>query len=405
LFFFSQALQACLDLFALIYSSMPDPRRKLAAGGLFMWIEPIDDSFYMRLALDMAGKMTGQTGINPVVGCVVVKEGRIVGIGSHLKRGSGHAEVHALNMAGEEAEGSTVYVTLEPCSHYGKTPPCTGRIIAAKAARVVVAAVDPNPAVSGSGIAKLRAHGIEVVTGVLEEESLQMNEAFNKYITSGLPFVTAKTASTLDGKIASKTGDSRWVTGAAAREAVHALRHRHAGIMVGAGTVLADDPSLTTRLSVPGLHPVRIVTDSALRLPLSAKLFSDGKARTIVLTTESADEQRRQALEAIGVEVISCGSGTAVDLPLALKRLGEREIGSILLEGGGRLNGAMLEAKLIDKIVLFMAPKIIGGTSAPGSFEFAGAERMAEAVELNGLTVENYGGDVCLTGYPVYAGS
>lgn len=208
-------------------------------------MERLDEKTYMRLALDMAKKTRGQTGINPVVGCVIVREGRIVGMGAHLRRGSHHAEIHALNMAGEEAKGSTVYVTLEPCSHYGKTPPCADRLIAAGVQKVVVAAEDPNPRVAGNGIRKLREGGIEVETGLLREEAEKLNEMFNKYIVTGLPFVTLKTASTLDGKIASRTGDSRWVTGEAAREYVHVLRHRHQAIMVGVETVLRDDPRLT----------------------------------------------------------------------------------------------------------------------------------------------------------------
>lgn len=356
----------------------------------------------MGLALEIASKASGQTGINPVVGCVVVKEGRIIGIGSHLKRGAGHAEVHALQMAGGEAAGATVYVTLEPCSYFGKTPPCCERIIAAKAARVVIASSDPNPKVSGRGIARLREEGIDVTVGILEQQSHQMNEKFNKYITTRLPFVTLKTASTLDGKIASRTGDSRWVTGAEAREQVHTLRHQHEAIMVGIGTVLADDPILNTRASVPALDPVRIIVDSQLRLPLDARVVTDQSARTIVLTSSEADGERRQALEALGIEVISCGGGKLVDLSDGMKKLGEREIGSILLEGGGRLNGSMLAAGLIDKIVLYYAAKIIGGTEAPGTFTFAGIEKMADAIQLDRVNVEMAGEDICISGYPVY---
>ncbi|WP_281285947.1 bifunctional diaminohydroxyphosphoribosylaminopyrimidine deaminase/5-amino-6-(5-phosphoribosylamino)uracil reductase RibD [Paenibacillus sinopodophylli] len=362
----------------------------------------LNDDYYMGLALEMASKASGQTGINPVVGCVVVKDGRIIGIGTHLKRGTGHAEVHALQMAGAEAEGSTVYVTLEPCSHFGKTPPCCERIIAAKAARVVVASGDPNPEVSGRGIARLREEGIEVSVGVLEQRSQQLNEKFNKYITSRLPFVTLKTASTLDGKIASSTGDSRWVTGAIAREQVHTLRHQHEAIMVGIGTVLADDPLLNTRASVPALDPIRIIVDSALRLPLSARVVVDRNARTIVLTSGQASEERKQALESAGIEVVVCGSGSKVDLTEGMMKLGELEIGSILLEGGGQLNGAMLEAGLIDKIILYYAAKIIGGLNAPGTFTFAGYEKMADAVQLERVTVEMAGEDICVSGYPVY---
>ncbi|OXM16703.1 bifunctional diaminohydroxyphosphoribosylaminopyrimidine deaminase/5-amino-6-(5-phosphoribosylamino)uracil reductase RibD [Paenibacillus herberti] len=364
-------------------------------------IELIDDRYYMELALQMAAKTSGQTSINPVVGCVVVKDGRIVGIGAHLKRGEGHAEVHALQMAGEEARGATVYVTLEPCSHFGRTPPCSDRIIETGAARVVVAAQDSNPLVAGSGVAKLRAAGIEVVTGVLEEQSNRLNEAFVKFISTRLPYVTLKTASTLDGRIASKTGDSRWITGPQAREAVHALRHRHMGIMVGIGTVLADDPSLTTRLPVQGLHPLRIVVDSSLRLPLGSKLVQNREAPTLVLTAAAADTGREAALREAGVDVLRCGSGSRVDLAQAMRLLGEREIGSILLEGGGQLNGSMLEAGLVDRIRLFMAPKIIGGAEAPSSFQFDGFSRMAEAIELEDMELEHYGRDICISGKPV----
>ncbi|KKC46215.1 5-amino-6-(5-phosphoribosylamino)uracil reductase [Paenibacillus sp. D9] len=365
-------------------------------------MEVMDDGFYMDLALEMAARTTGQTSVNPVVGCVVVNNGRIVGIGAHLKRGEGHAEVHALNMAGEEAEGSTVYVTLEPCSHFGRTPPCCDRIIAARAAKVVIAAIDPNPAVAGSGARKLREAGIEVVAGVREAESRRLNEAFNKFITTGLPFVTLKTASTLDGKIAAKSGDSRWITGPESREAVHALRHRHQGIMVGIGTVLADDPSLSARLPVPAIQPVRIVVDSTLRLPPNAKLM-DGSAPVIVLASGAADPAKRAALEAAGAEVILCGNGRTVDLKQGMKLLGKREIGSILLEGGGRLNGAMLERRLVDRIRLFFAPKIIGGGAAsPGSFDFGGFLRMEEAITLADTELERFGDDWCLSGVPLY---
>ncbi|RCW51165.1 diaminohydroxyphosphoribosylaminopyrimidine deaminase/5-amino-6-(5-phosphoribosylamino)uracil reductase [Paenibacillus prosopidis] len=370
--------------------------------GVFLLLDILNDEYYMKLALELAAKAAGQTGINPVVGCVVVKEGRIVGIGTHLKRGTGHAEVHALQMAGDEAEGATVYVTLEPCSHFGKTPPCCERIIAAKAARVVVASGDPNPQVSGRGIARLREEGIDVTVGVLEQQSRQMNEKFNKYITTKLPFVTLKTASTLDGKIASRTGDSRWVTGTAAREQVHTLRHQHEAIMVGIGTVLADDPLLNTRAPVPAIDPVRIIVDSSLRLPLNARVVTDRSIRTIVLTSGQAAEDKRQALEAAGVEVFVCGTGAKVDLTEAMMKLGEFEIGSILLEGGGQLNGAMLEAGLIDKIILYYAAKIIGGVEAPGTFTFNGIEKMADAIELEQVNVEMAGDDICVSGYPVY---
>ncbi|EFM09831.1 riboflavin biosynthesis protein RibD [Paenibacillus curdlanolyticus YK9] len=364
--------------------------------------EVLNDAFYMRLALQMAQGATGQTSINPVVGCVIVKEGRIIGMGAHLKRGEGHAEVNALRMAGDEAEGATAYVTLEPCSHYRKkTPPCCDRLIEARIARVVVAAQDPNPQVAGTGVEKLRAAGIAVSVGLLAEESHAMNERYNKYILSRLPFVTLKTASTLDGRIAAKTGDSRWITGPASREAVHTMRHQHDGIMVGIGTLLADDPQLTTRLEVPALHPARIIVDSALRIPLDARVVTDGMARTIVLTTTAANPEKRSSLQAAGVEIVDCGDGPHVNLTEAMRLLGDMEIGSILLEGGGQLNGAMLAAGLVDKISLFFAPKLIGGGEAsPAAFVFEGFEKMADAITLESTRYEQYGDDIAVIGYP-----
>ena len=364
----------------------------------------LNDEYYMRLALQLAESATGQTGVNPVVGCVVVKEGRIVGTGAHLKRGEAHAEVHALNMAGAEAEGATAYVTLEPCSHHGATPPCCDRLIREKVARVVVAATDPNPLVAGRGIARLREHGIAVDVGLLGEESAAMNEAFNKYIVSKRPFVTLKTALTLDGRIATHAGHSKWITGPAAREAVHTLRHRHAAIMVGAETVLADDPELTTRLSVPGLHPVRVVVDSRLRLPETARVLN-GAAPTIVLTTERADEGAEARLRALGADVARCGEGPRVDLAEAMRLLGERGISSVLLEGGGVLNGAMLQAGLVDKLALFYAPIIVGGEGSPSGFAFRGPEAMSEAFRLQDVKLDRYGDDWCVVGYPARGGT
>ncbi|MFC4103781.1 bifunctional diaminohydroxyphosphoribosylaminopyrimidine deaminase/5-amino-6-(5-phosphoribosylamino)uracil reductase RibD [Paenibacillus xanthanilyticus] len=363
----------------------------------------LNDAYYMQLALDMAAKASGQTDINPVVGCVIVKEGRIVGLGAHLKRGEGHAEVHALRMAGDQAEGATAYVTLEPCSHHGKTPPCCERLIEANVSRVVVACTDPNPMVAGRGVKRLQEAGIDVEVGLLGEASERMNEKFNKFITTRKPFVTLKTAMTLDGKIAAKTGDSRYVSGPAAREQVHTLRHQHMGIMVGVQTALADDPELTTRLSVPAVHPARIIVDSKLRLPVTSRLFHNKDVPVIILTVGGADEKRRAALESAGARVLACGVGEQVDLEIAMTKLGELEIGSILLEGGGKLNGAMLELGLIDKIMLFIAPKIIGGDAAPEAFSFGGFERMSEAIGLTGVTMEQVGDDYCLTGYPKYA--
>ncbi|MED5017642.1 bifunctional diaminohydroxyphosphoribosylaminopyrimidine deaminase/5-amino-6-(5-phosphoribosylamino)uracil reductase RibD [Paenibacillus chibensis] len=366
----------------------------------------VNDEFYMSLALDMAQRALGQTGINPVVGCVIVKNGALVGLGTHLQRGGGHAEVHAVTMAGSNAEGSTVYVTLEPCSHYGKTPPCCELLIGANVKRVVVACEDPNPQVAGKGIERLRQSGIDVEVGVLRDRAVRQNEMFAKYITTGQPFVTIKTASTLDGKIASETGDSKWISNAEARLQVHALRHRHQAIMVGIGTVEADDPSLTTRHDrVDGLQPIRIIVDSKLRLSPEAKMFREGNAQVIVLTTEQADPARTKLLCDAGATVLSLGSGPRVDMKAAMTELGRMEIGSILVEGGGTLNGSLLQARLVDRIILYIAPKLIGGKNAPGSFSLEGIRHMSEAITLGSVMIEQIGDNVSISGIPVWPSS
>lgn len=359
----------------------------------------LNDEYYMQLALNLAEGASGQTGVNPVVGCVVVKDGRIIGMGAHLKRGEGHAEVLALNMAGSEAHGATAYVTLEPCSHHGATPPCCERLIAEGITRVVVATVDPNPLVAGRGIQRMREEGIQVEIGVLEQQARALNEIFNKFIVTKRPFVTLKSALTLDGRIATRTGHSRWITGASAREAVHTLRHRHNAIMVGVDTVIADDPELTTRLSIPGLHPLRIIVDSKLRISESARALNN-VAPTLLLTTELADPTKADRLEQLGIELLKCGAGPRVDLSIAMNSLGKRGISSILLEGGGVLNGAMLEAGLVDKLMLFYAPIIVGGEGAPSAFGFTGPEEMSSALRLRDITMQAFGEDWCISGYP-----
>ncbi|MEY4480012.1 MAG: hypothetical protein RLZZ267_690 [Bacillota bacterium] len=362
----------------------------------------LNDDYYMQFALQLASVAQGQTAINPIVGCVIVNAGEVVGFGAHLKRGQAHAEVHALKMAGDLAKGSTAYVTLEPCCHFGKTPPCADQLIQAGVSRVVVAAVDPNPLVAGQGIKHLQSHGIQVDVGLLSTESEQLNEAFNHYIVTKQPFVTFKTATTLDGKIATESGDSKWITDATARAYVHTIRHQNQAIMVGIGTVLADDPSLTTRLSVPGLHPIRIVIDSQLRIPLTSQLVIDQIAPTWIVTTEQAPLESEHALVANGIKVIRCGNGPQVDLKLAMKRLGELEIASILLEGGGKLAGAMLEAKCIHKMLWFIAPKLIGGLHAATPLQWTGVDTMKHAIKLDRLEMEHFDGDVLLKSYLNY---
>ncbi|WP_274364530.1 bifunctional diaminohydroxyphosphoribosylaminopyrimidine deaminase/5-amino-6-(5-phosphoribosylamino)uracil reductase RibD [Paenibacillus thermotolerans] len=363
-----------------------------------------NDESYMRTAIELAKATIGQTGTNPSVGCVVVKDGRIVGMGAHLRQGEAHAEVHALNMAGASAEGSTVYVTLEPCSHHGRTPPCADRLVRERVARVVVAGVDPNPLVAGRGVERLREHGIEVKTGVLEREAAELNEVFFHLVRSGRPFVAVKTAGTLDGRIAAPGGDSRWITNGESRSFVHGLRHRYAAIMAGVGTVLADDPRLTARLEVPSRDPLRVIVDSQLRTPPDAAALApraDGLPAALIFTAASAPAAARTALAERGAEIVDCGPGPRVDLTLALQELGKRGIASVLVEGGGTLSGALLAAGFVDKVYAFVAPKIIG-EGGPANFSFPGFSRMADAISLERVAVRTFGSDVLIEGYPVY---
>lgn len=362
----------------------------------------MNDQYYMQLAIDLAKRTKGQTSPNPVVGAVVVKDGRIVGMGAHLKAGEAHAEVQALNMAGNLAEGSTIYVTLEPCSHFGKTPPCANRIVAEKVTRVVVATVDPNPLVSGNGLAILEKAGIEVTVGVLEAEAKKLNESFNKYITTRMPFVTVKTAMTLDGKIATYTGSSRWITGEKAREYVHNLRHEYDAIMVGVSTVLKDNPALTVRTEQAGLNPTRIVIDTYLKTPLDAKLVTDNEAKTWIFTTNNADINKIRDLEAKGIKVVVTTGDKNVPLKEVFKILGENQMTSVLVEGGSALVGTLLDERLIDKYIAFIAPKIVGGNSSPTSIGGKGIELMSDAVNLTNISFEQFGQDICITGYPEY---
>jgi len=353
---------------------------------------------YMRLALENARAAKGQTAPNPLVGSVIVNEGRIVGIGAHLKPGEPHAEIHALRMAGEHARGGTIYVTLEPCSHHGRTGPCAEAVVQAGLARVVVAAPDPNPLVAGRGIKILRDAGIEVIEGVLREESERMNEVFNRYIVSKRPFVTVKSAMTLDGKIATRTSSSRWITSAEAREDVHRLRHESGAILVGVQTILHDDSQLNTRLP-DGRNPLRVILDSTLRLPEDARVVTDGEAPTWIFTGPNPDPDKRARLEAAGVRVFETTGGERVNLEQVLDTLGASEISSLLVEGGGQVNASFVEQGLADKLVLYVAPKLVGGQGAPTFLEGLGVAEMSEAIELDGLRVEQLGPDLKLEAY------
>ncbi|MFZ3170636.1 MAG: bifunctional diaminohydroxyphosphoribosylaminopyrimidine deaminase/5-amino-6-(5-phosphoribosylamino)uracil reductase RibD [Carboxydocellales bacterium] len=362
-----------------------------------------EDKRFMRLALELAAMGKGRTNPNPMVGAIVVKEGKIVGEGYHQKAGTPHAEVHALKAAGLDAKGATIYVTLEPCSHHGRTPPCTEAIIKAGITKVVAAMTDPNPLVAGRGLEKLRRAGLEVVLGVLETEARQLNEVFLSYITSRQPFVLMKSAMTLDGKISTRSGHSRWVTGQKARAYVHELRDEYDSILVGIGTVLADDPALTTRLEdKAGKDPVRIVVDSEGRLPLDAKVLTQkSDAPTIVAVTPRALEEKLAQLQAAGAEILVTreDSKGMVDLTHLMELLGQREIASVMVEGGAQINAAALTAGVVDKVAMFIAPKLIGGQQAPGPVGGIGIETMEEALSLENVRVRQLGQDILIEGY------
>ena len=366
-----------------------------AAAGQF---QDFDEQMMAR-AISLARNGLGRTSPNPLVGAVIVRDGRIVAEGWHRKAGTPHAEIHALNMAGELARGATVYVSLEPCAHYGRTGPCARALVEAGVSRAVVAMTDPNPKVAGKGIAILQEAGIEVTTGVLEQEARQLNEVFLKWMTTGLPFVALKTAMTLDGKIATAAGQSQWITNEASRYETHRLRDIYDGILVGINTALADNPSLTTRLKeYQGRNPVRIVVDSRARLPLTAKLVTDGAARTIVAVTEQAPAERVEALRSAGVEIIVAGSSNHVDMQSLMEQLGAMKISSVLVEGGGSVNFSLLQAGLVDRVYAFIAPKLVGGRDALTPVEGEGFQELDRAVELENIQLRQLGSDVLLTG-------
>lgn len=360
------------------------------------------DEVYMRRALELAALATGRTSPNPLVGAVVVKDGAVVGEGYHHRAGTPHAEVHALRQAGESARGGTLYVTLEPCNHHGLTPPCTRAVINAGVKRCVVALEDPNPLVNGRGLSTLEQAGIVIETGLLQAEAEKQNEVFIKYICSGLPFVTLKTAMTLDGKIASHSGDSKWITSEPARHWVHQLRDRSDAILVGIGTVLADDPRLNTRLNDrEGRDPVRLIVDGRLDLPVNSQIASSSKQQTtLVFTSEKADPRRAKRLEQLGLEVITIdGAPDDLNLEQVLQIAAHRKLCSVLVEGGGSINASLLKYNLIDKLYWFIAPKIIGGAKAPSPVEGSGCKNMADAIEVEDLQITFIGQDILATGY------
>lgn len=359
----------------------------------------MDDRYYMEFAIQLARKATGQTSPNPVVGAVVVKNGEIVGFGAHLKAGEGHAEVNALQMAGEKAFQSTVYVTLEPCSHYGKTPPCSDLLVESRVNKVVIASVDPNPLVAGKGIRKLQEAGISVEIGVCEEEALALNDVFFHYIKTKKPYVTLKTASSLDGKTATFTKDSKWITGEEARLDVHHYRHQHDAILVGVETILADNPSLTTRLPMGGKNPIRIILDTTLRTPFDAKIVTDNACPTWIITGSNVNMKKVQEFANDQVTILPLTSPN-IAIPPLLSLLGERGITSLFVEGGATVNGSFLKAGAINQVITYIAPKLIGGSEAPTMIGGEGFATMAEATLLEIKECTKIGQDIKIVSVP-----
>jgi diaminohydroxyphosphoribosylaminopyrimidine deaminase / 5-amino-6-(5-phosphoribosylamino)uracil reductase len=357
------------------------------------------DEKYLRLACRLARKAAGRTSPNPQVGAVLVRQGKIVGTGYHRFAGGAHAEIVALKRAGSRARGAILFITLEPCSHHGRTPPCTGALIHAGIKEVVCGTKDPNPLVAGSGIQQLRRAGIKVRVGVLENECRALIEAFAKYITRRMPFVTLKLAATLDGKIAAATGDARWISGAKSRNTVHRLRNEVDAVVAGLGTVKTDDPLLTCRI-VRGRNPARIVLDSRLRIPLSARLLRlPDPRKTIIATGRNAPAVKSRALEALGVQVWRLPlKGGHVSWRALLKELAHHGVVSMMIEGGAAIAASALQEKIVDKVLFFYAPKILGGDAMP-MIERLGIARVKQAIALRDLSIKRSGDDVMVTAY------
>lgn len=378
------------------------------------------DDRYMAQALKLAKKGLGNTSPNPMVGAVIVKDNRIIGKGYHAVAGGPHAEVDAIDHATEDPGGATLYVTLEPCNHTGRTPPCTRKIIEAGITKVVIAMVDPNPHVTGGGIATLQSHGIKVDCGLLEQKARRLNEAFITFVQHRRPFVIVKCAATLDGWIATRTSDSKWVTGEASREYVHQVRHTADAIMVGIGTVRADDPSLNTRLGLPtrlddhtdqltdvpknqpvGRDPVRIVIDPDLSIDETARVLTiSSPAETILLTDSDADPKKTKRLQKSGVTVINnLFNNRSIDFIRLMGYLGQRQITSLLIEGGGGVIGSALRAGIVDKCLFFYAPKLLGGDDGIPICRGPGPEAINDCLKLTDITTRQFGDDVLIEGY------
>ncbi|WP_173918497.1 bifunctional diaminohydroxyphosphoribosylaminopyrimidine deaminase/5-amino-6-(5-phosphoribosylamino)uracil reductase RibD [Halobacillus sp. Marseille-Q1614] len=355
------------------------------------------DEKYMQMAIEMAKVTVGQTTPNPSVAAVVVCDNQVVGLGVHVKAGEPHAEVHALKMAGEKAEGAEIFVTLEPCSHYGKTPPCAQAVADAGIKRAVIASGDPNPQVSGRGIEMMKESGVEVKTSVLKEEADQLNRAFFHYIQSKRPYVRLKSAISMDGKIATSTGESQWITGEEARKDGHQYRHQSAAILVGVNTVLMDNPKLTVRLEGGGKQPVRIILDTHLRTPPAAQLIADDTAPTWVFTGSQVAEEKIASFQSSShVKVIQLET-EQIEIDDVLSVLGERNITSLLVEGGATIADAFVRAGVVNEMVIYMAPKLIGGKEALTSVAGKGISNLKNVEEFEFISSEMIGKDIKIT--------
>jgi diaminohydroxyphosphoribosylaminopyrimidine deaminase / 5-amino-6-(5-phosphoribosylamino)uracil reductase len=356
---------------------------------------------FMRRALELAAR--GRTSPNPMVGAVVVKRGKIVGEGYHSRAGKPHAEIEALKRAGDKARSADLYVNLEPCCHFGRTPPCTDAIIQAGIKRVIFGMKDPNPQVRGKGMRGLKAKGIIVLSGVLKEECMKLNESFAKVIKTGMPFVILKTAMSLDGKIATRSKDSRWISGELARKHVHKIRDFVDAILVGTETVLKDNPHLTCRLVKRSVkHPVRIILDRRNRIPLKANVFKNSRSQSVIYVTgPEISSARRKALQAKKVEILNgkCGKN-GFQIKALLKQLANREMNSILIEGGALLNASAFKAGVVDRVVAFISPILIGGSKAPGFLGGQGVLKVNDAIKLKNLEVKKIGEDLMVEATP-----
>jgi diaminohydroxyphosphoribosylaminopyrimidine deaminase/5-amino-6-(5-phosphoribosylamino)uracil reductase len=355
------------------------------------------DDVWMRRALDLAARGAGLASPNPLVGAVVVRDGQVVGEGWHEGPGLPHAEILALDAAGERAPGATLYVTLEPCVHHGRTPPCAPRVAGSGVSRVVAAMRDPNPVVDGRGLAVLREAGIDVALGVLEADAQRLNEPFVKHLRTGLPFVTVKMAASLDGKAAARDGSSRWITGEESRAEVHRMRAVSDAVMVGAGTAVLDDPALTVRLpDHHGRPPLRVIVDGRGIVPETKRVFTDGGAPTLVATTHAAPARRRRAWERAGAEVLVLPGAGASLIPLEslFSQLGKRDVQRVLLEGGPTLGWEAVRSGLVDEVVVFFAPMLVGGEEAPSILMGGGIPTIAEPVRLEIREVSRLGPDL-----------